>query len=227
MAVEWPVGKLELINSALAVTGDNLVNVADDGSDEWNVCSPAYERGLAFMLEDHGWVHATKVNANLTPSATAPKDDQFDTAYGLPSDLLHLIWVRLDDVPVGYDILAGQLVLNAQGGPPPPSPPVAPGTVSIKYVSTDNSDPTAATPTFVLALQTFVMSGISRGLHGDAADGDRLFAAAMGILQRAKTRSDQQKPKRALWNSRITASRRVRRPWPPMPPGWGNTGTPG
>lgn len=226
-AVQWPVSKLEIINSALALTGNNLVNVADDGSDEWTVCSPAYERALAFMLEDHGWVQATKVNAALTAAGAAPADTQFDTAYNLPDDLLHLIWVRLAGAPVPYDILAGQIVINAQGGPPPPNPTVAPGVVSIKYVSLDNSDPTEATPTFVLALQTFVMSGVYRGLHGDPGQGDRLYGEAFGILQRAKTRSDQQKPKRALWNSRVSAARRYRSPSPPSPTGWGGTGRAG
>lgn len=225
--LQWPVDKLTLINSALALTGDNLVAVLDDGSDEYNVCSPSYERALAFMLEDHSWTYATKVNPGLVASPTAPADDQFDTAYPLPADLLHLIWVRLNDAPTNYGILAGQLVLNAQGGPPPPSPPVTPGTVSIKYVSTDNSDVQNATPIFVLSLQSFVMSGIYRGLHEDTAEADKLWQAGEMYLQRSKTRHDQQLPKRALWNSRITAARRIRRPWPPTSPGWGGTGIPG
>lgn len=227
MAVQWPVDKLTLINRALAATGNNLCNTLEDGSDEYNVCSPAYEDALAVMLEEHGWVHATKVEPSLDPSATAPADTQFDTAYPLPNDLLHLIWVRLDDRPVIYDILAGQIVMNAQGGPPPPDPPVTPGVVSIKYVSTDNSDPQGATPLFVRALTMFVTAGIYRGLHGDGAAADKMWAAAELTSQKARTRSDQQKPKRQLWNSRITASRRIRRPWPPVPTGWGGSGIPG
>ncbi len=226
MAIQWPVDKLSVVNSALALTGDNLVNVADDGSDEWNICSPGYERALAFMLEDHGWSFASKVNAALPASATAPADDQFDTAYPMPTDLLHLIWVRLNDAPTNYGILAGQLVLNAQGGPPPPNPAVTPGVVSIKYISTQNSDVQNGTPTFVLSLQSFVMSSIYRGLHEDTTEADKLWQAGELYLQRAKSRHDQQLPKRALWNSRITAARRVRRPWPPTPGGWGGSGIP-
>lgn len=227
MSIQWPVDKLTLMNSALALTGDNLVSVADDGSDEWNVCSPAYERALGLMIEDHSWNFTTVVIANLAPSATAPADDQFDTAYNFPEDCLHLIWVRLNDTPTYYSILANQIVLNAQGGPPPPTPPVTPGTVSIKYVSSTNADVVNGTPIFVVALQSFVMSGIYRGLHEDTTEADKLWQAGETYLQRAKTRHDQQKPKRALWNSRITAARRIRRPWPPTPTGWGDTGIPG
>lgn len=234
MSFSWPVGKLDLINSALAQSGDNLCATADDGSDEWNVASPTYERALAILMEDSNWGFATKV-ATLNPSPTAPTDTAYDTAYPLPSDLVHLVWVKINQnaagglgQPVLYDILAGQLVVNSQGGPPPPDPPQTPSIITIKYVSNDNADPTMATPLFVAALQTFVMSGIYRGLHGDDTQADRLWQAGEGMAQRARSRYDQQKPKRAFWNSRISAARRIRRPWPPTGnDSWSGSGTPG
>lgn len=234
---QWPVDKISVINSALSGTGDNLVAVADDGSDEWNVASSAYETALAYIMEGHSWGFATQVVV-LQPSPTAPSDTAWDTAYPLPSDLVHLIWVRINqdnsdpsNLTVGqpclYDILAGQLVVNSQGGPPPPSPAAAPSAISIKYVSNTLSDPTFATPTFALALQTYVMSGIYRGLHEDSGEADKTYMAAERMLQQARTRYDQQKPKRSFFNSRITASRRIRRPWPPIGnDSWGGTGTP-
>ena len=84
-----------------------------------------------------------------------------------------------------------------------------------------------STPTFVLALQAFVMSGIYRGLHRDVAQAERMWMAGKSLLQDAMTRHDQQKPKTAMFNSRISASRRIRRPWPPVPGGWGGTNSPG
>jgi hypothetical protein len=212
---EWPVDKLSLINRALAQTGENTVNQADDGSDEWNTCSPAYETALGVMMEDHGWSFATDVRT-IPPAVSPPSDDQFDTAYPLPADLVHLIWVRVNDMPCVYDLLAGQLVLNAQGGPPPPVPPQTPAIVTIKGVFQTNADPSKGTPRFVAALEAYVIAAIFGGLKKqfDMADA-------------ARTRHDQQKPKRAMFNSRITASRRIRRPWPPVPSGWGGTGVPG
>ena len=59
------------------------------------------------------------------------------------------------------------------------------------------------------------------------AEADKMWQAGELYSQRARTRYDQQKPKRAFWNSRITAARRVRRPWPPSPVGWGGSGIPG
>ena len=236
--IQWPVDKLTLINRALAATGNNLVNQEDDGSDEWTVASPAYEDALAVLLEEENWGWATKV-ATLTASPTPPADTDWDTAYPLPSDLLHIVWVKLNqnaddptfnviNMPTKYDILAGQLVINARGGPPPPATTTTPAIVTMKYLSTDHSDVQNGTPLFVRALTSYVMAGIYRGLMGDAGNGDKAFAAAEAIAQRARSRYDMQKPKRAFWNSRITASRRVRRPWPPSGNNsWGGGGIPG
>ncbi|MCK1445426.1 hypothetical protein IVB43_23865 [Bradyrhizobium sp. 48] len=223
---EWPLDKLGIINSGLSQTGDNTVTAANDGSDEWNTASPAYERALAYMMESHGWYQATAVRT-MTPSPTAPADTYFDTAFDLPDDLVHLIWVRVNDLPTVWGFLDNQLVVNAQGGPPPPVDPSTPAVVKIKGVFSTNGDPVYSTPTFVLALQAFVMSGIYRGLHEDVAQAERMWMAGKALLQDAMTRQDQQGPKRSMFNSRISASRRIRRPWPPVPSGWGGTGSPG
>jgi len=224
-AFEWPLSKLEIINSALSQCGDNLVPVADDGSEEWNAASPAYERGLAYVCESHPWSWLTDMRT-LAPSDIAPDDDQFDTAYPLPADLVHLIMVRMNDRPCVWGLLNNQLVVNAQGGPPAPNPPTTPYPVTIKGIFSTNSDPTFATPTVVLALQAFVMSGIYRGMHTDTNEADKLWAAGMHLLAEAKARHDMQSPKRAAFNSRYTAVRRNRKPWRQTPPGWSGTGTP-
>lgn len=221
-AFEWPVDKISLINSALSQTGDNLVVNADDGSDEWNTCSPAYERALAYVTESHGWSWATDVRT-LQPAANVPNDNQYDTAYNLPPDLVHVILVRVADRPCIWDLLNNQIVVNAQGGPPAPAPPVVPAVVTIKGIFSTNSDPVYATPTVVLVLQTLVMSGIYRGLHEETGEADKMWQAGMAMLAEARARHDMQKPKRAMFNSRLRAARIVRRPWPPVPGGWGGS----
>lgn len=247
MAFEFPRDKLSTINSGLALTGDNLVNAADDGSDEWNVCSPAYETAIGYISESHSWGFA-KVVLVLNPSPTPPLDTDWDTAYPLPSDLVFLLWAKLNNntstpLPFDtnqlalYDIQAGPtgplLLINAQGGPPPPNPPNVPGVVTIQYISNKGAlcDSTSGTPTLIASLQRFVMAGIYRGLHEDPGEADKNEAAAMKLLQEARTRYDQQKPKRRFFNSRMAASRRIRRPWPQQGTGeWGGgsgSGVPG
>jgi hypothetical protein len=218
-AFQWPVSKLEIINSALSQCGDNLVNVADDGSDEWNTASPGYERALPYVIESHDWSWTTDVRT-LQASPTPPDDESFDTAYALPDDLVHLILVRINGRNCIWELLNDQLVVNTGGAS-------VGAALTIKGIFSTNSDPTFATPTVVLVLQAMVMSAIYRGLHEDVGQAERMWNAGKALLAEAKSRHDMQKPKRAMFNSRITASRRIRRPWPPTPGGWGGGGTPG
>jgi hypothetical protein len=229
---EWPLDKLALINSALAQTSNNLVAASDNGSEEWEVCSPAYERSLAFIIEQHPWCW-TRTMKTLVPAANIPADPQWDTAFNLPADLVHLIYARIENRPCIYQVMKGpdgspsQLCTNAQGGPPAPIPPQVPAPVTIAYISSDTSDLQNATPTLALALEQYVIAGIYRGLHEDAAMAMQQLKFAELTLARAQTRHDQQMPKRALYNSRMLAARRLRRPWPPVPGGWYGSGTPG
>lgn len=217
-AFQWPLSKLEIICSALAQTGDNLPTAADDGSVEWTTCSPAYERALGVVTEAHPWSWVTNWRT-LPPAVNAPADPRYDTAYALPPDLVHLIMVRINDRPCIWDLLNGQLVVNAQGGPPPPTPPAVPLPVTIKGIFSTNSDPINGTPTVVMALERFVMSGIYRGIKKDNAEAGRMFAEANAILENAKSRHDMQKPKRALFISRTRRARYTRRPDWPIPSG--------
>lgn len=216
-AFQWPKDKIGIINDALSQTGDNLVAVADDGSVEWNTCSPAFETGLAYCCESHPWSWLTDVRT-LPPAVNKPNDVLFDTAYDLPDDLIHLILVRISNAPCVWGLLNNQLIVNAQGGPPAPSPPATPLAVTIKGIFSTNSDPAiGSTPTVVVALQMFVMSGIYRGMRKDTAEAGRLFGAAKQMLEEAKYRHDMQNPKCAPFRSRITAVRRYRKPWRQMP----------
>jgi hypothetical protein len=245
MAYPWPLQKIDVINSGLASTGDNFVTAADDGSDEWNVASPAYDRGIGYIMEGHNWGYAALV-VTLQPSPTAPADTDWDTAYPIPQDCVHILWLKINDdtgdpvtqttaQPTIYDIMGTPngpvIVVNSMGGPPPPAPgTVTPAAITLKYISNSGAlcDATFGTPTLILALQSFTMSGIYRGLHEDPAEADKMWLAGEQMLQRARTRYDQQKPKRAFFNSRMEASRRIRRPWPPVGiDHWSGSGTPG
>jgi len=244
MSFSWPLDKLAVINSVLALTGDNPIATENDGSDEWSCASSAYDTAIAYIAESHSWSFATQV-ITLQPSPTPPQDTAWDTAFPIPTDCVHLIWIKINQfendtpasstpMPCLYDIAGTQqgpvILVNAQGGPPPPQPPVTPAIVTMKYVSNSGGflDSQSGTPTFVLSLKTLVMSGIYRGLHEDVGEAEKTWMAGERILQMARTRYDQQKPKRQFFNSRITASRRIRRPWPPIGiDGWSGSNTPG
>jgi len=235
----WPLNKLALINEQLAMTGNNLVPVADDGSDEWTVCSAGYESGMEYMLDSHDWKQLTAV-LTLNPTGQVPGDDQFDTVYNKPSDCIHIIWLRVSyaggtggsDFPLNYQIVGNQIYVNLFGGGT--NTGTTTPTVTMKYVSSNVPNSQGGSDlgpfmlrTFMTALRKFVEAAIYRGLSEDPAEARQSEAAAKMLLQEARTRSDQEQPKRAIFNYRITASRRVRRPFPPTPTGWGGTGIPG
>jgi hypothetical protein len=228
MPFQWPLGKIDVINSALAETGNNDVAVADDGSDEWNVASPAYERWIAYVMATHSWGFAVQTII-LQPSPTPPQDSDFDTAYPLPPDCLFVIWVKINQnnpntsnqpMLTNYKIAGTPtgpvIVVNARGGPPPPLTTVTPAQITMYYVSISGAlcDITNGSPILVQALVQFVKGGIYQGLHEDIPTANAEYQAARALLQEARTRYDQQKPKRQFFNSRIGAVRRIRRPWP-------------
>ena len=230
----WPLQKFDLVNEALLACSDNVVVTANDGSDEWNAGSNAYEMAIEYMYDNHNWTAITKI-AEIHPLTTPPMDNQFDTAYAKPPDCVHLIWVRLNDMPVYYKITNNNIEVSAVGGSSivnPAPPGTLPGVITAKWVSSDQagdqSEPAQKmTRTFFAALRIFTMSGIYRTLHEDPAEARLLWKEGAVILQEARTRADQEMGKRAFFNHRISAARRIRRPWPVMPPGWGGTGQPG
>jgi hypothetical protein len=118
-------------------------------------------------------------------------------------------------------------VVNAKGGPPPPSVPVAPFQVMIKGIFSTNSDLVNGTPTVVVVMQLFVMSGIYRGMKKDVAEANNLWKMALAMLDKAKARHDMQQPKRKIFISRVNESRRHRRPGSPTVRGLGGPGWPG
>jgi hypothetical protein len=233
-AFEFPLDKISIINSALSQTGDNQIATLDDGSEEFKAASPAYERALAFVCEDHPWSWLTDFR-ELQPAANRPDDRTFQVAYNIPTDLVHLILVRHHHRrPCIWDIQNNQIYVHSfhhldndgDQDDPPTVPPAPPHPIQIKGIFSTNSDPTFATPTVVTVLQMFVMSGIYRGLRQDTTEADKLWSAAMQMLDRAKARHDMQKPKTAIFNSRYTAVRRTRKPWRQTPYGWGGGGNP-
>lgn len=203
--------KLSIINDELAVTGNNLVAVADDGSDEWNVCSPAYEAAVQTVSQQHNWNFDTNV-VTLNRVGDSP-DDMYTDAYAKPNAALALVWVRAGDRPADWKVINNQICLNSNGF-----------TVTCKYVL----DQGAANwpPLFVDIIRLHVRAAIYRGLHEDPGQADREEMKAKAALMEARTRVDQDQPKRAAFNSAARTARYVRRPFIKTPPGWGGTGIP-
>lgn len=187
--------KLSIINTCLLLKGEHPVNVEDDGSDEWNICSAAYEQGVAHALEDHDWKFGTAIE---TLTRVGDSDDEdFDDEYSKPNGCLHVIWVRVDNVPTPYKIMGGNIQISADTAP------------TCKFVQEPGPEDWPAM--FVSAINEYVFYGIESGIKKNQSVADGHLAKAHEFLQRAKTRTDQQEPKRALFKTRHRTARQARR----------------
>lgn len=189
--------KLSIIADELAQTGNNIPATADDGSDEWTTCSPAYEAAVAETIEEHSWNFDTQV-ATLVRQNDSP-DATYTDAYAKPNQSLHLIWVKLNGVPVDYKVINNQVCLNAGGG-----------IVTAKYVVDQGAANWPAL--FTKIIRARVRAAIYSGLHEDPQTGLVWEKMAKGYLADARTRVDQESPKRAPFLSRAIRARFSRRP---------------
>lgn len=218
------VDKLRIINDVLAETGNNLVAVANDGSDEWTVASPAYDKAVENTLQARNWLFlktiATLVRAGNPPDAT------YTDAMAVPANCLHVVWVRLitgpnQALPVDYKIMS----LGDTNATPVICLNLSNYTAQAMYLL-DSQMTGNWPPLFAEVIRFWVRSALYRGLHEDPVQADKEEQKAMIALQLAATRSDQNNPKRRAFNSRARAARIVRRPWITTPFDWGGTGVP-
>jgi hypothetical protein len=105
--------KLSIIADELVITGNTVPQTADDGSDEWNVCSAAYEAAVAETIEAHSWSFDTQISSLVRVGASP--DDLFQDAFAKPNACLHLIWVRVNDQTVDYKIINNHVCLTSNG----------------------------------------------------------------------------------------------------------------
>ena len=213
------VDKLSIINDELAEMGENPVAVADDGSPEWNCCSPTYEKAIQETVEAHDWNFDTAI-ATLVRQGASP-DDTYQDAMAKPANSLSLIWVRLAaspgaEMPADYKIIGNQICLTLNGL-----------VATAKYVV----DPQVAgtgnwPPLFTKIIRLRVKAAIFEGLRDDPTEARKTRDEANAVLQTAQFRIDQDQPKRAVFNSRARWARLIRRPYLSTPFPWGGSGAP-
>lgn len=184
--------KLSIILTCLGLTGNELVTVEDDGSDEWNVASLAYEAGVRYLLGEHDWKFGTAIVALQRHGDS--EDENYDDAYEKPPGTLGLIWVKRDGYALDWKIVGNKVVCNAASG------------VKAKIVL--QPDPEEWPPLFVEALMCLVKAGIYEGLNEDPVEGQKRRGEAEAYLTKARTRSDREDAPRRVFRSRILARRR-------------------
>lgn len=212
----YAVDKLSIINDALIATG-NLPVAVDDGSDEWIAGSSYYERCLPLVLARHDWKFATDIKALTRAGASAYPG--FVDMYEMPADCLWLrdCWDKRDgDQAARFS--ADRRGQSREGVPLPPFDYriigglihcTAPDGVFAFYIQ--NPRATDAFPVgFTEVLRLEIEALLARGFNEDATSAPALKALAMKELSEARSRDDQQEPRKVIFRSHLLDARRRR-----------------
>jgi hypothetical protein len=82
--------KIGVVNGALVLIGDTPINSLIGGSRAQQVANTLYDSIVRSELTKHRWGFA-RVKAQLSLTTEVPIDQEWDSIYQLPSDLLFLI----------------------------------------------------------------------------------------------------------------------------------------
>ena len=207
------VDKFTIIQNALSMTGNNVVAEADDGTDEWNVASRAFDRALTNITARHDWNFATRT-ALLESELTANPSVKYSRAFQPPTDCLQVIsvWAPLpvdaedfdsnlapeQAYPItDYEIVAGKICTSR----------VDP--LTLKYLTLPEPEDSHAL--FVEVITLYVEAGCLKGLNKDFGTALAREQQAELMLNQARPRVDMQTPRRNLRVSGLVQSRKVRR----------------
>lgn len=100
--------KINLISNALILIGDNPINSLTGGSRAQKVAANLYDNIVQNELTKHRWGFARR-KAQLSLTTEEPLDDDFQSIYQLPSDLLVLIKINPN---VNYQRYGNQIYTN-------------------------------------------------------------------------------------------------------------------
>lgn len=209
--------QLKIINQALQNTGNNPVNVIDDGSDEWRLANNAYEQALLYLIGEHDWNFST-----ATVALVRVGDSSYPTytdAFAKPPDCIQLINVwRNDDQQRLEQIMS--IYHRAMADQYPPAltyrvigdqiHTVAPKGVQAIYTQFPQGAQDWSTG-FQAALRAKMEALIYRSLNEDYQMATAWEKYADELLQRAKSRNAQEDSTRSMFKSRLRASRFIRR----------------
>lgn len=209
--------ELSIINDALVDCGYEPVTIADgDNSDEWLVGKRAYDRFLPVVMARHDWKFRTRLTT-LSRQGTSTFPGLTDI-YSKPSDCMHIMtcwdtalgqqvqaypqyYVREFRITVpkfDYKLIGDQIHC------------VAPDGVSCLYLPWPAND--ADMPAlFREALVQMMVAFMQRGMNDDREKGGDALKLSEMMLQDARSRTDNQEPRRALFVPRMQQVRRNRR----------------
>lgn len=196
--------KLSIINDALIATGNEPVTT-DDGSAQWIAASTAYSRMLPIVLYKHNWVFQTNlVNLPRLGASTYPG---YSDIYEKPQDCLHIlnVWpsdrVSFSTTPpeLDYKIIGNHIHCSSPGG-----------VVALYEIdpSFHNEIVLDVTPGILETLRREIEALLYQGLNEDTPSAKLAKGLADLELSFARSRADQEAPRRVAFRAAFTEKRR-------------------
>jgi hypothetical protein len=185
---------IKVCSRASILMGGSAISSFEDGTVEADVCEAMYEDLARASLTNTRWRFATN-QATLTRLATAPTG-RFDAAYQLPSGMIMLNAVTVNDLPIEYDIYGDKVYCNA----------VAADTVIADYVfrSVESNWPAY----FTIAVEFSMAAILAVSVARDSQLASLMEQKANLYMMQARRLDSQQQTTRKLNTSRFIAQRR-------------------
>ncbi len=185
---------IDIAARALVLIGAQPITSFSSSSTEALVASNVYEDVVRTALCASRWRFAT--NQAVLNALTAAPTGRFDTAHQLPSDLLMLHAVTVNDLNLGYNVYGDKIYSNA--------------TVNEVVVAdyTYRAGEQDFPSYFTLAVEYALAAAFALAIARDEQLATMFEKKAAQLMQQAKTLDSQQQTTRKLVTSRFIAERR-------------------
>ena len=185
---------IDIAAHALVLIGAQPITSFSSSSTEALVASNVYEDVVRTALCASRWRFAT--NQAVLNALTAAPTGRFDTAHQLPSDLLMLHAITINDLNLEYNVYGNKIYSNATAN----EVVVADYT----YRAGEQDIPSY----FTLAVEYALAAAFALAIARDEQLATMFEKKAAQLMQQAKTLDSQQQTTRKLVTSRFIAERR-------------------
>lgn len=185
---------LKICSRASILIGGSPITSFSDGTVEADVADAIYEDVVRAALTGTRWRFATKQD-ELAGPFQAPTA-RFDAAYQLPTDMLMLNAVTVNDSPILYDVYGSEVYCDAASS----------DTVVADYIF--RPDETEWPPYFTIAVEFQVAAVMAISVARDPQMASMLEQKANILTMQARRLDSQQQTTRKLNTSRFIAQRR-------------------
>jgi hypothetical protein len=185
---------IKICSRASLLIGGEAIQSFEDGTAESNVAAAMYEDVARAALTNSRWRFST--NQAVLNRLSAEPTGRFDAAYQLPSGLLMVNAVTVNDFPIEYDIYGSKVFCNASENEE----------LVCDYIfrAEENTWP----PYFVMAVEFMVASVFAISVARDAQLATIMDGKANLQMAQARRLHSQQQTTRKLNTSRFIAQRR-------------------